>query len=261
MGEERDLKGLRVLGVERRGKITIIELEKGVSLAIHLKLTGQLIYREEDKGEYCEQKDGPFAVCELPNKFTRVIISFDPPSSRQPAGLRRASKLYFNDLRIFGWVRVVGDIGEVGGEKLGPEANDEKSFSFEYFKNILSKTKKPVKLVIMDQEKLAGVGNIYANEALFAAGIVPTRKANELNEDDIKILRNSILKVLQEAIKHKGSSDRDEAYRQITGEKGTHQNYLQVYGRAGQECPRCGGIIKRIALGGRGTFYCGNCQK
>ena len=261
MGEERDLKGLRVLGVERRGKITIIELEKGVSLAIHLKLTGQLIYREEDKGEYCEQKDGPFAVCELPNKFTRVIISFDPPSSRQPAGLRRASKLYFNDLRIFGWVRVVGDIGEVGGEKLGPEANDEKSFSFEYFKNILSKTKKPVKLVIMDQEKLAGVGNIYANEALFAAGIVPTRKANELSEDDIKILRNSILKVLQEAIKHKGSSDRDEAYRQITGEKGTHQNYLQVYGRAGQECPRCGGIIKRIALGGRGTFYCGNCQK
>jgi len=261
MGEERDLKGLRVLGVERRGKITIIELEKGVSLAIHLKLTGQLIYREEDKGKYCEQKDGPFAVCELPNKFTRVIISFDPPSSRQPAGLRRASKLYFNDLRIFGWVRVVGDIGEVGGEKLGPEANDEKSFSFEYFKNILSKTKKPVKLVIMDQEKLAGVGNIYANEALFAAGIVPTRKANELSEDDIKILRNSILKVLQEAIKHKGSSDRDEAYRQITGEKGTHQNYLQVYGRAGQECPRCGGIIKRIALGGRGTFYCGNCQK
>ena len=261
VGDVGQVRSLRVMGVERRGKITIIELEKGVSLAIHLKLTGQLIYREEDKGEYCEQKDGPFAVCELPNKFTRVIISFDPPSSRQPAGLRRASKLYFNDLRIFGWVRVVGDIGEVGGEKLGPEANDEKSFSFEYFKNILSKTKKPVKLVIMDQEKLAGVGNIYANEALFAAGIVPTRKANELSEDDIKILRNSILKVLQEAIKHKGSSDRDEAYRQITGEKGTHQNYLQVYGRAGQECPRCGGIIKRIALGGRGTFYCGNCQK
>jgi len=271
-GEEGELKGLKVLGVARRGKITIIELESGVYLAIHLKLTGQLIFRDKrevrgDRGteKYCEQKDGPFAVCELPNKYTRVIVYFD-----------NGGRLFFNDLRIFGWIKIVqsskfkvqndslkfkveDEIPELS--KLGPEANDEKTFSLEYFKNILSKSRKPVKLVIMDQEKLAGVGNIYANEALFAAGIMPTRKASELRDEDIKKLRKSILTVLQDAIKHKGSSDRDEAYRQITGEKGTYQNCLRVYGRAGQKCPECDGVIKRMALGGRGTFFCEKCQK
>lgn len=250
IGDIEDIRGVKVIGVRRRAKITLIELENGIYLAIHLKLTGQLIYREENKGKFCEQKDGPFAVCELPNKFTRVIISFN-----------NGGKLYFNDLRIFGWIRVIRDIREIEEEKFGPEANDEKAFSLEYFRGILSKSKKPIKIVLMDQEKIAGIGNIYANEALFIAGISPERKANELNEKEITMLRESIINVLNEAIRHKGSSDRDEAYRQITGEKGTHQNYLQVYGKAGQKCPRCGGTIKRIAIGGRGTFFCGNCQK
>lgn len=256
LGDLGDVKGLKVLGVKRRAKITLIELENGVYLAIHLKLTGQLIYRKqkavnsEQPEKYCEQKDGPFAVCDLPNKFTRVIITFD-----------NGGKLYFNDLRIFGWIKIVRDLRDLGKEKFGPEANEEKSFTLEYFKNILSKTSKPVKIVLMDQEKIAGIGNIYANEALFIAGILPAKKANELNEKEIKNLRESIIKVLNESIKHKGSSDKDEAYRQISGEKGTHQNYLLVYGKVGQKCPRCGETIKRIAIGGRGTFYCSGCQK
>lgn len=268
VGDLGDVRGVRVVGVRRRAKITIIELENNLFLAIHLKLTGQLIFRAGEqeskrvKEKYCEQRDGPFAVCELPNKFTRVIISFD-----------NGEKLYFNDLRMFGWIKVLKDLGptssdpaglrgvkELGLEKYGPEANDESTFTTDYFKGILEKTSKSIKIVIMDQEKLAGVGNIYANEALFTAGILPTKKANSLIEEEIKRLRDSILSVLKEAIKHKGSSDRDEAYRQITGEKGTYQNYLRVYGRVGQKCPKCGGIIKRIALGGRGTFYCPNCQ-
>lgn len=258
-GNPEKVIGRKVEKVFRRAKITIIGLEGGIYLAIHLKLTGQLIYREKTESKHCEQKDGPFAVGELPNKYTRVIINFDPPSSRS-AGLRRASKLYFNDLRIFGWIRVIKDLGELGIEKFGPEANDENTFSLEYFQKILAKSSKPVKLIIMDQEKLAGVGNIYANEALFLAGILPARKANSLTGEDIKILRHSILGVLREAIKQKGTSDKDEAFRQITGEKGGFQKFLQVYGRAGQKCPKCGGIIKRIALGGRGTFYCERCQ-
>lgn len=277
IGDVGEVRDVRVVGVKRRGKITIIELEGGMCLAIHLKLTGQLIYRDdrenkgnrEDKGKmgkYCEQKNGPYAVCELPNKYTRVIIAFS-----------NGGKLYFNDLRIFGWIRVVRPsfvrqgrtsagkdikvLEELGLGKLGPEANDEKSFSLEYFRKLLAVSRKPIKIILMDQEKVAGIGNIYANEALYIAGILPTRKASELTEKDIKMLRDSILEVLRGAIEHKGSSDRDEAYRQITGEKGTHQNYLQVYGRAGEKCPKCGGIIKRIALGGRGTFYCEKCQK
>ncbi len=251
IGEPEDVRGLKVFGVGRRAKITIIELEGNVYLAIHLKLTGQLIFQEENqKSKIKDQKEGPFEVGELPNKYTRVIISFTD-----------GGKLFFNDLRIFGWIRVIRDIGEIGEEKFGPEANDEKTFTLDYFKSILAKTKKPVKIVIMDQVKLAGVGNIYANEALFQARILPTRKADSLNEGEVISLRDSIVSVLKEAISHKGSSDRDEAYRQITGEKGTHQNYLSVYGKAGQKCQKCGGIIKRIALGGRGTFFCPSCQK
>lgn len=249
-GNPAEVIGRKVIKVLRRAKITIIGLEAGVYLAIHLKLTGQLIYREKENLKYCEQKDGPFAVCELPNKFTRVIISFDD-----------GGKLFFNDLRIFGWIKVINSLNEVSEGKFGPEANDEKTFSLEYFQKILAKSSKPVKLVIMDQEKLAGVGNIYANEALFTAGILPDRKANSLGEKDIKILRDSILSVLKEAINYKGTSDKDEAFRQITGEKGGFQKFLQVYGRAGQKCPKCGGIIKRIALGGRGTYFCPKCQK
>lgn len=275
-GEE--MVGLKVLGVKRRGKITIIELENGVCLAIHLKLTGQLIYREKDKKDkenQGNQKGGPFEVKELPNKFTRVIISFN-----------NGGKLYFNDLRMFGWIKVIqkskipaslrlrrasknqnenskfkieDEIPEL--KRLGPEANNEKEFTLDYFNKLLAVSRKPIKLIIMDQEKLAGVGNIYANEALFDAGILPARLSNSLSGDEIKKLRNSIIKVLNKAINHKGSSDKDEAYRQITGEKGTHQNYLQVYGRDGQKCLKCGGIIKRTTLGGRGTFYCENCQK
>ena len=251
IGDFGEVRGVRVVGVRRRAKITIIELEGGVYLAIHLKLTGQLIYREKNqRSKTKDQKRGPYEVGELPNKFTRVIISFD-----------NGGKLYFNDLRIFGWIKVIKDVREIGEDKLGPEANDEVSFSREYFKNILNKTKKPIKLVILDQEKLAGVGNIYANESLFDAGILPTRPSSSLSGEEIRKLRNSIIKILNDAIIHKGSSDNDEAYRQITGEKGTHQNYLLVYGKSGQRCPACGGSIKRIALGGRGTFYCENCQK
>lgn len=257
-GDKKEIIGKKVVGVERRAKIILIRLSGGECLAIHLKMTGQLIYRksklktQKSKLQIKNQKLGPYEIAELPNKFTRVIISFID-----------GSKLFFNDLRIFGWVKVMenGEWIMDKLEKLGPEANDEKKFSLDYFQKILSRTRKPVKLVIMDQEKLAGVGNIYANEALFMAGIRPDKRASELGYKEVKSLREAILRVLEEAIKHKGTSDKDEAYRQISGEKGNFQDYLQVYGRAGQKCPKCSEIIKRVKIGGRGTFYCEYCQK
>ncbi len=259
LGQKKEIIGKKVAGVRRRAKIIIIELENETCLAIHLKLTGQLIYSPQGGGiKGCVEKDNsPFKVCDLPSKFTRVIISFD--NGGRPC--LPAGRLYFNDLRIFGWMKMIKNISEVGEGKLGPEANDEKTFTLEYFKSILSKTKKPIKLVLLDQEKLAGVGNIYANEALFMAEVMPTRPSNSLTEKEIEKLRKEVIKVLNEAIKHQGTSDRDEAYRQITGEKGEFQNYLQVYGKTGQKCPGCSGTIKRTAIGGRGTFYCPNCQK
>jgi len=251
LGQPELVRGKKIIGVKRRAKITLIELEGGICLAVHLKLTGQLIYRdkkEKEKG-ICEE-EGPFDVCELPNKFTRVIFDLD-----------NGSRLFFNDLRAFGWIKVIRDIREIGEEKLGPEANDQKTFTLNYFQEMLAKTKKPIKLVLLDQKKLAGVGNIYANEALFRASILPTRPANSLSKEETEKLRNEIIKVLNEAIKFKGTSDRDEAYRQATGEKGEFQKHLKVYGKAGQKCPRCEGVIKRITVGGRGTFICPRCQK
>lgn len=259
-GDKNQVIGRQVSGVKRRAKILLIELSRGICLAIHLKLTGQLIYRNSkfkirnSKLLLKDQKSGPFEIDELPNKYTRVVVGFGDNSS-----------LYFNDLRKFGWIKVLKNPGECSNlpelAKLGPEAIDEKTFSLDYFKDILTRSKKPIKLIIMDQEKLAGVGNIYANEALFAAKIRPDRPANSLGPEEIKELRNSILGILKKAVENKGTSDRDEAYRQISGEKGSFQNYLQVYGRAGQKCPKCGGVVRRIALGGRGTFYCPTCQK
>lgn len=249
-GETKDVIGETILSVERKAKIILIKLTGGKYLVIHLKMTGQLIYRAKEARykEVKSEKNGPYAIGKLPNKYTRVIISFAD-----------GSRLYFNDLRIFGWVKIVENLPEL--EKLGPEANDDEDFTLDYFKKILARSKKPVKLVILDQEKLAGVGNIYANEALFMAGINPQRPANTLTGEEIKRLRDSILQVLKKAITHKGTSDKDEAYRQISGEKGDFQNYLQVYGRAGQKCPKCSGVIKRIKIGGRGTFFCPKCQK
>lgn len=251
-GDLRGVRGLRVLRVGRRAKIIIIELEDNLFLAIHLKLTGQLIYKKDKKEKKDQEAKGPFSVQELPNKFTRVITSFD-----------NGGRLYFNDLRMFGWIKILNSKEQIAkiSEKIGPEANDEKAFTFDYFKNILAKTKKPIKLVLLDQAKLAGVGNIYANEALFRAGIMPTRPANSVNDNEIKKLRDAIINVLNEAIKLKGTSGRDEAFRQITGEKGEFQNFLLVYGKTGQTCPKCGGKIERTSVGGRGTFFCPRCQK
>lgn len=258
LGKPSDILGKKVLRAKRRAKINLIELEDGWCLAVHLKLTGQLIYRGKEElasnkidEKICEE-EGPFSVCELPNKFTRVIIAFD-----------NGGKLFFNDLRAFGWIKVLQtrsclDLPELA--KLGPEANDEKAFSLEYFKQMLAKTKKPIKLVILDQEKLAGVGNIYANEALFAARVMPTRPANSLTQEETEKLREKIIEVLNESIKYKGTSDRDEAYRQLSGQKGEFQSHLKIYGKTGQKCPECGGKIERIALGGRGTFFCRKCQ-
>lgn len=291
-GEIRVIRGIRVIRVRRRAKIQFIELENGVSLAIHLKMTGQLIWREpnqegaggtkvskvsegesttkllrrplaEGKGDALVPKTNLYDTSELPNKYTRVVINFS-----------NGSKLYFNDLRVFGWIKVMQNakikmqndnpkFKNIDDEfdKYGPEAIDESTFTLEYFRKMLSKTSRAVKLAILDQEKLAGVGNIYANEALFRAGIGPGKEAKKLRNKEIEKLRNEIINVLREAIKYGGTSDKDEAFRQIDGSKGGYQKFLQVYNREGLPCGKCGELIKKVKIGGRGSYFCSKCQK
>jgi len=191
----------------------------------------------------------PFVGTQLPAKTTHVIFTVN------------GGKLFYNDLRQFGWIKVRDkkgterEVGTLGVEPLTKEFTPEK------LSQIFAKTKRPIKLVLMDQGKMAGVGNIYANDALFEAGIIPTRPANTLNQGMVKKLHRAIEKVLSDGLKYGGSSARDEAYIKPTGEPGSYQEHFRVYQKEGQSCPKCGKTIKRIKFGGRGTFFCPRCQK
>lgn len=249
-GEAKDVIGETILGVDRKGKILIIKLSSGKALLVHFKLTGQLVWVPQVREKVTLGRPIPFAGSELPAKTTHVIFEID------------GGKLFFNDLRQFGWIKLVNSEQLTVNsdlQKLGPEPFD-KEFTIDYLKKI-SQTSKPIKLVLMDQEKIAGIGNIYANEALFEAGIMPTKSAKILSEKDMKILRGAIIKVLEEGLKYGGSSAEDEAYIKPTGEPGEYQKHFRAYQRAGQKCSKCGTIINRINLAGRGTFYCPKCQK
>lgn len=255
-GEKKEVIGKKIEGIERRGKVLIIRLSGNKNLVVHFKLTGQMVW--VGKSKRAGEREGervtlghpiPFAGSELPAKTTHVIFTID------------GGKLFYNDLRQFGWIKVVNSkqlsviSDQLGIEPLTPE------FTLEKLSQILQSSRRPVKLILMDQGKIAGVGNIYANDALFEAGIIPTRSANALNQSMVKKLHQAIEKVLEQGLKYGGSSARDEAYIKPTGEPGSYQEHFRVYQREGEKCPKCGGVIKRSQLGGRGTFYCPKCQK
>ena len=135
-------------------------------------------------------------------------------------------------------------------------------FNLKNFTQVVKNSKKPIKLLLMDQEKIGGIGNIYANESLFAARIDPFKISNLLDESQIKKLRQSILAILKKAIECHGSSGKDEWYRQINGQAGCYQEHFLVYQREGLKCPGgCGGKVERKKQGGRSSFYCPVCQK
>jgi len=250
-GKPEEIIERKIEGIERRGKMLIIKLSGDKALMVHFKLTGQMVWVPKAGERVVVGHPIPFAGTQLPAKTTHVIFEIN------------GGKLFYNDLRQFGWIKVISNIkyqiSNIVGE-LGVEPFD-KEFTVDYLKRIFFRTSKPIKIVLMDQSKIAGMGNIYANEALFEAGILPTRPANKLTNEEIKKLREVIIKVLEEGIKYGGSSAADEAYIKPTGEPGGYQEHFRVYQRKGEKCRKCGTIIKRVNLGGRGTFWCPKCQK
>jgi formamidopyrimidine-DNA glycosylase len=169
--------------------------------------------------------------------------------------------MYYNDVRRFGWIKVVktSDVeSEPFIKKLGPEPFGR--LTFDLFKEMLSKSSRPVKIVLMDQEKISGVGNIYANDALWLAMINPKKHANRLILNQQRSLYDAVLKVLTQGIKHGGSSE--QSYVTPDGKEGEYQKYTLSYGWEGQLCKRCRkAIFVKYFLGGRGTYVCPICQK
>ena len=247
-GDKKLLLGLKIVKVRRFGKVLSIDLSKGYSILIHVKLTGQPIYRGPNLKNPPQMSKK--VIGGLPGKHTHVIFKLD-----------RNGYLYYNDVRKFGWIKVIKTLdvektGFIG--KLGPEPF--KDLSFETFKNILSKSKTNIKVLLMNQEKIAGVGNIYANDALWLSEINPKTVSNTITETKVKELYDALLKVLKEGIKRGGASELN--FVTPDGTEGTYQEHFLVYGQDKKICPRCKKTkIVKIKLGGRGTYYCPNCQK
>lgn len=250
----------KVKMVWRRAKMLGIDLSGNTTLLFHLKMTGQLIY-VEGKERLIGGHPTPDMQNQMPIKSTVAIFEFS-----------NGSKLYFNDQRKFGWIklvdrgqpacrqgRITGD-SEKMFDKLGPEPLEE-NFTWGLLKVRLLKRKNiPIKIALMDQSLISGVGNIYASESLFLAKIDPRRKVNSLSDDDFKQLFSGINKSLELAIE-KGGSTRAH-FVNIDGERGYFLDYANVYGKEGQSCKAgCGGKVEKITQAGRGTYWCPSCQK
>jgi len=247
-GDVNLIVGQFVVDVRRKAKVLLVDFSKNLTAAFHFKMTGQLVYITGNKRIVGGHPTEDF-VGELPSKHTRLIIKFSK------------GDLYFNDQRLFGWVKV-GLRSEIEKEKflakLGPEPFD--ITTSEFIKRI-SKSKRSIKLVLMDQEIISGVGNIYANDALWEAKINPQIPSHKLKEKQLGILLEKIKLVLKEGIKYGGATAADAKYIDLHGLGGHYQDHFRVYDRAGLKCLRNdGGIIKKFVLGGRGTYYCPECQ-
>lgn len=254
-GDPKKLKGWKIKNILRKSKVIEILFEgKEEIVIIHLKMTGQLIFVPGAKGLVRGAKrivgGHPTAdwVKELPSKHTRVIWTF-----------KDGSKLFFNDMRVFGWMKVIQQKKyEAEIRKMTPDVIDD-DFTFDYLFGLLKKTKKPIKLVLLDQDKIGGLGNIYVCDALFLARINPVRKSDSLTKSEVKKLHQAAIEVIKLGIKYGGASSSN--YVDVSGLGGSYQDHFLVYKRAGEKCQNCGTKIEKIKMGGRGTFFCPKCQK
>jgi formamidopyrimidine-DNA glycosylase len=219
--------------VVRRGKYLGLALENGAYLVIHLRMTGRLLARPLESAH---------------ESHLRVLLLLDDNTTLRFVDQRKFGRIYW-EANMDEYMR----IAHVGPEPLTDE------FTTEVLATALAGSKMKVKARLLDQNRIAGLGNIYADESLFRAGIHPERLAGSLNEEEVTRLRQAIRTSLLCAIEHGGTTLRD--YVNGDGRSGDNQNYLLVYGRAGSSCPNCAGTLERIKVAGRGTVFCPRCQK
>ena len=224
------LIGQKITGLARQGKYLIISLTSDDSLIIHLKMSGSLLIGQDSSD---------------PPKYTRAIIHLD-----------NGTNIFFRDPRKFGAMWLIADESTITS-KLGPEPLED-DFTPQVLARRLSNRKAPIKAVLLDQNFVAGIGNMYADEALFAAGIHPTRPGRSLSQAEVARLHSAIKRVLRSAIDNKGASIVN--YVRPDGELGTAHFEFKVAHRSGKPCPKCGTTIQRIPIRNRGTYFCLKCQ-
>jgi formamidopyrimidine-DNA glycosylase len=228
----RRLTGRTITGVGRRGKFLLLRLDHNETLAVHLRMTGRLLYRPAGAA---------------PDPHLRVRILFEG-----------GDELRFADQRKFGRLYLLDPSGlDALFARLGPEPLDAEA-GREQFLALLRRRRGALKSLLLNQAAIAGLGNIYANEALFRAGLHPLRRAETLTEEERVRLYEAIQETLQSAIEHGGTSI--ATFLSALGSYGRNQDYLLVHQRAGKPCPRCGTPIARTVVAGRGTFFCPRCQ-
>jgi len=247
---EKQIKNKKILKIRRRAKNIILELSDGYSLLIHQKMTGHLLFGtwNLELGTWLPPEKGPMS--DPYNRFLHLIFYLD-----------NGKMVALSDARKFAKVELWKTdelLNSREFKNIGPEPLD-KSFTFKKFQDIFKKKKGRVKQVIMNPEVIAGVGNIYASEALWVAKIHPERNVADLNKKELESLYLAIIKVLKLGVKLGGESFSD--YRKPDGTKGNFDSERKAYKREGQKCHRCGAKIKRIKFGGRSAFFCPNCQK
>jgi len=259
---KKEIIGRKIIGARRIGKNIFIDLSGGKTLYIHLKMTGHLLIKS--------------AKCKVKSEKEQEESYFDDKVNqyiRHSWTLKKGKdelKMDFSDLRKFGKIvlldtQKIEELPEI--KKLGIDAMS-REFNLKKSKEIIEKKPKSIiGLLLMDQNLIAGIGNIYRSEILFAAGINPKRKVESLSEAEIKRIFDNTKKILKLAIKMRGTSDSD--YRDTSGKPGNFQKVLKVYGRTGEKClgngltknKKCDSIVKRIKLGQRSVFWCERCQK
>lgn len=247
-GNPKLIEGQKIKEISRKGKALLIGLENKLTVMVHLRMTGQMIYDGAER--FAAGHPDKSFIEEMPGRHTRVYADLDD-----------GTHLYFNDLRKFGFWKVMDEL-ELKTDKfltkLGAEPMEMAPDDF--WEMLMRHKNAPVKAVILDQHNIAGVGNIYADEGCYYAEILPWRKCGDLTREESDKLLEGLASVMTEAIRSGGSTMKD--YVRPDGTKGNYlDKFAKVFRREGCECPRCGGEILKTRTAGRGTHYCKGCQR
>lgn len=245
------LIGAKVVTVARRAKVLLIELDSKYSLVIHLKMTGQLVFRGKSGEHFGAGHPTESLIGALPDRSTRVTFTFVD-----------GSQLFFNDQRKFGWIRLLptAEVPQIDFlKKVGPEPLSTDFTWQDLCERLKRRPNTNSKAALLDQTVIAGVGNIYADESLWGAKIHPSTLVKDLSDAKVRKLYEALVAVLKLSIEKGGSTDRN--YVNAEGKRGSYLTFASVFRREGQPCPRCGTTIIKTRVAGRGTHICPKCQK